>query len=86
MKTKFTEVLPDTVAGLELFVKECDKEIKKYNDLRTRACKSLEIKAGIIVPDYFKTTEHKPKSANFRGNSSWQVEQGMGTSKEGSNA
>ena len=44
---KETSSLPDTIPGLELFVKECSKEIRKYELLAKRANEKIyKLKEG----------------------------------------
>lgn len=52
MKQTIAESLPDTVAGLEIFIKECAKEINKFSRLQHKAQESLDVKTGKKVVDY----------------------------------
>lgn len=44
MKTTLKESIPQTVEALEIFIKECQKEIKHFSNLQQIAQKSLDIK------------------------------------------
>lgn len=41
-KITINDSIPDSNAGLKLFIKECDKEITKFNKLRDLAKEKLD--------------------------------------------
>jgi hypothetical protein len=45
-KVTIKDSIPDSNEGLKLFIKECDKEIKKFNKLRDLATKKLDVLEG----------------------------------------
>jgi hypothetical protein len=46
------ESIPETVEGLELFIKACSKEINKYARLQEIAQKMLDLKSGKTKPKF----------------------------------
>lgn len=52
MKSTIKESIPDTVEGLELFIRECAKEINKYSKLQQMAQEDLDIKTGRLKPSW----------------------------------
>lgn len=44
MKATIKESIPQTAEGLEIFIKECHKEIKRFSKLQEMARQSLNIK------------------------------------------
>lgn len=52
MKNSIKESIPDTVPALEIFIKECTKEINRFSRLQKAAQHSLDLKTGRIKTDY----------------------------------
>lgn len=52
MRDTIKEIIPETVAGLEIFLKECDKEIKRLERIRKSAQQSFDIKTGKPKPAF----------------------------------
>lgn len=42
MKTTLKESIPETTAGLEIFVQECDREIKWFSKIKEMAARKLK--------------------------------------------